>query len=137
MTYRIFILLFLGFGFSACDDDDDLAFFHRDRFPDDVTGLNYVATADGDFTATYASITAQLNGKPGVSVVAEVDHQANVAVIGKSLDPPRVVLFGNPRLGTPLMPINPRAGLDLPQKMLVYRTGAGALSGFDRTAPRQ
>lgn len=36
------------------------------------------------------------------------------------LPPARVVFFGNPDLGTPLMQSSPRAGLDLPQRMLVW-----------------
>ena len=37
----------------------------------------------------------------------------------------QVLLFGNPKIGTPLMQTNPRAGLDLPLKVLAYEDASG------------
>ena len=58
-------------------------------------------------------------------MVADVDHAANADGAGLDLRPTRVVLFGNPALGTPLMQQNQTAGIDLPQKVLVYENGEG------------
>lgn len=44
---------------------------------------------------------------------------------GLELDPSQVLIFGNPKLGTPAMQDDPLAGLFLPLKVLVYRDGAG------------
>ena len=74
---------------------------------------------------SFDRLTAALDAAPPVSIVAEVDHAANAASVGLTLAPERVVLFGNPRLGTPLMQINQQAGLDLPQKVLVYEDPQG------------
>jgi uncharacterized protein (DUF302 family) len=39
------------------------------------------------------------------------------------LPPTKIIMFGNPKLGTPLMKANQEIGIDLPQKMLVYKDG--------------
>lgn len=89
-----------------------------------ATGAAYVQS-DADFSTTYGRLTSALRAADPVGIVAEVDHAASAAAAGLSLRPTRVVLFGNPRLGTPLMQINPQAGLDLPQKILVLEDADG------------
>lgn len=61
----------------------------------------------------------------GISVVARVDHAAGAAKSGMSLKPTAVLIFGNPKLGTPLMQSNPKVGLDLPMRMLVWQDDSG------------
>jgi uncharacterized protein (DUF302 family) len=57
----------------------------------------------------------------GISVVARVDHAGAAAKSGMSLRPTAVLIFGNPKLGTPLMQANQKVGLDLPMKVLVWQ----------------
>jgi len=67
-----------------------------------------------------------INGNPALTLIEpSVDHQANAASVGLTLRPTRVTMFGNPNLGTPLMEVNPLAGLDLPQKMLTWTDANG------------
>jgi uncharacterized protein (DUF302 family) len=56
----------------------------------------------------------------GATVFARVDHAAGAQKIGETLSPEQVLIFGNPKLGTPLMQSDPRIGLDLPVKILVW-----------------
>ncbi|MCP9235556.1 DUF302 domain-containing protein [Lewinella sp. JB7] len=119
MKSRIPLLGLLLPLFLACGEDK-LPNLINNNEPNDVTGLNYVEAEGGDFAAIYDELILTLNANSAVSLVAQVDHAANAQSVGSSLRPTRTVLFGNPRLGTPLMQINPQAGLDLPQKMLVY-----------------
>lgn len=84
-----------------------------------------VAQSDARAAVSFSRLTDALRAAPPVSVVAEVDHRENAVSVGLDLRPTRVVLFGNPALGTPLMQINQQAGLDLPQKMLVYEGPGG------------
>ena len=49
----------------------------------------------------------------------ELDHQKNAASVDLELNPTRIIMFGNPKLGTPLMNTAAYLGLDLPQKILV------------------
>ena len=68
-----------------------------------------------------AAVTAR-----GASVVARVDHAAAAATVGLALAPTEVLIFGNPRAGTPLMQAAQTIGIDLPLKALVWRDASGA-----------
>lgn len=57
----------------------------------------------------------------GIAVAARVDHAGAAAKSGMSLRPTAVLIFGNPKLGTPLMQANQKVGLDLPMKVLVWQ----------------
>ena len=120
MTGRsVIYLLLLLCALTSCEDDDDI--IRGANQPDPVTGVDFVQASDGDFFAIYDSLSRLLTTNTNIGIVAEIDHRANAASTGEILPPTRVVLFGNPRLGTPLMQINQQAGLDLPQRMLVYQ----------------
>lgn len=73
------------------------------------------------FGETYAALKTALTENENISVVAEVDHSNNAASVDLILPPTKIIFFGNPKLGTPLMQKNQLAGLDLPQKMLVFQ----------------
>ena len=55
-----------------------------------------------------------------LTVFARVDHAAGAASVGLPLRPTEVVVFGNPKGGTALMPDRQAAGIDLPLKALVW-----------------
>lgn len=55
----------------------------------------------------------------GMTVFAKVDHQKNAAGVNLSLRPTQVVMFGNPKAGTPLMNCEQSIAIDLPQKVLI------------------
>ncbi|MEO0705013.1 MAG: DUF302 domain-containing protein [Cyanobacteria bacterium J06649_5] len=61
----------------------------------------------------------------GLNVFATIDHAQNAEGAGLSLRPTRVVIFGNPKLGTPLMECGPSLAIDLPQKMLIWEGDDG------------
>jgi uncharacterized protein (DUF302 family) len=56
----------------------------------------------------------------GLLVFARIDHAANAAQIGMELRPTELLIFGNPKGGTPLMQDKQTAGIDLPVKALVW-----------------
>jgi uncharacterized protein (DUF302 family) len=60
----------------------------------------------------------------GLTVIQQLDHAESAQEAGLELRPTTVFIFGNPSAGTPLMQENPTMALDLPQRMLVYSTGA-------------
>jgi len=84
-------------------------------------------TSTKNFEDTYASLVEVLTKNPNLKIIAELNHQANAASVGLTLNPTRIVMFGNPRLGTPLMQTSASVGLDLPQKMLVTQSDSGAV----------
>ncbi len=61
----------------------------------------------------------------GLNIFGVVNHQAGAESVGLELRPTQVVIFGNPRAGTPLMQCNQTAGIDLPQKALIWRDEKG------------
>ena len=78
-----------------------------------------------DVETTYNKIKSIIEKNPNLSVMAELDHQANAARVNLELPPCKVIVFGNPRLGSPMMQESQCMALDLPQKMLVYKNPEG------------
>ena len=66
----------------------------------------------------------------GLTVFARIDHAAAAREAGLELADEQVVLFGNPRAGTPLMQSDPRIGLELPLRILVWADPDGSLLGY-------
>lgn len=58
--------------------------------------------------------------KAGAKVFARVDHSAGAQSIDAELEDMTLVMFGNPKIGTPLLQANPRVGLDLPNRVLIW-----------------
>ncbi|MGI9386226.1 MAG: DUF302 domain-containing protein [Methyloligellaceae bacterium] len=63
--------------------------------------------------------------KKGITIFARVDHAAGAKKVSKTLRPTALLIFGNPKLGTPLMQSSQLIGLDLPLKALAYKDEAG------------
>lgn len=61
----------------------------------------------------------------GVKPAARIDHAAAAKASGLELPPTEVVMFGNPRLGTPLMQATPHIAIDLPMRVLAWQDAAG------------
>lgn len=69
-----------------------------------------------------ATVTALLEAldRRDLTVFAVIDHQAGAASVDLSLRPMTVVIFGNPKAGTPLMQAEPLLGAELPLRALVF-----------------
>jgi uncharacterized protein (DUF302 family) len=65
-----------------------------------------------------------------LTVFARIDHAAAAREAGLELADEQVVLFGNPRAGTPLMQGDPRIGVELPLRVLVWADENGVLLGY-------
>ena len=61
----------------------------------------------------------------GLKVALRVDHAAAARAAGLDLPPTEVVMFGNPKLGTPLMQASPAIAIDLPMRMLAWQDSKG------------
>lgn len=81
--------------------------------------------SDTTFGETYDRLRRAIVSNPNLAIAAEIDHQANAQSVGLQLRPTRLIVFGNPALGTPLMRASQTMGIDLPQKMLVYQAASG------------
>ena len=71
---------------------------------------------------TVSRLTAALDSR-GVKVFAVIDHSGEAEAAGLELRETKVVIFGNPLAGTPVMQAAPLAALDLPLKVLVWADG--------------
>lgn len=74
---------------------------------------------------TYARLERALTASEPISIMARVDHAANAKTVDRSLRPTRLLVFGNPKLGTPLMEARATTAIDLPQKMVVWADSSG------------
>jgi uncharacterized protein (DUF302 family) len=63
----------------------------------------------------------------GLTIFARVDHAAGASQAGLTLRPTDLLIFGNPKTGTPLMQANQAIGIDLPLKALAWEDAAGAV----------
>jgi uncharacterized protein (DUF302 family)/uncharacterized membrane protein YidH (DUF202 family) len=68
---------------------------------------------------TVEKIEAMLRAK-GVALFGLVDHSGEAAKVGMKMPPTKLLIFGNPKAGTPLMLAAPSSAIDLPLKILVW-----------------
>jgi uncharacterized protein (DUF302 family) len=66
----------------------------------------------------------------GLTVFARIDHAAAARESGMQLADEEVIVFGNPRAGTPLMQSDPRIGIELPLRILVWADAEGVSIGY-------
>ena len=77
-----------------------------------------------DVKTTVDRLQSALDAK-GMVVFARIDHTAGAKEAGKKLRPTEVLVFGNPKVGTPLMQCQQTVAIDLPQKALVFEDANG------------
>ena len=86
-----------------------------------------------DVDATVEKLSAAVEGA-GAKVFAVVDHGSGAQSIGEDIGAMKLVIFGNPKIGTPAIKDNPEAGLVLPLKVLVYETPDGVVAAYETPA---
>ncbi len=64
-------------------------------------------------------------GQKGLQVFALVDHSGEAEKVGLKMRPTKLVIFGSPKAGTPLMVAAPTLAIDLPLKVLVWQDENG------------
>jgi uncharacterized protein (DUF302 family) len=70
-------------------------------------------------------------GRRGLTVFAQIDHAAAAREAGMDLRDEMVVMFGNPRAGTPLMRQDPRVGIELPPRLLIWNDREHTILGYE------
>ena len=80
--------------------------------------------SNNSVTATIDKLETVLKDK-GMTIFKRVDHAAGAEKAGLRLRPTELLIFGNPKVGTPLMLCSQTAALDLPQKALAYKDKNG------------
>jgi len=85
---------------------------------------NGLVTKESPYTVetTYKRLQAIIDNNPNLKILLELDHSKNAASVGLELNATRIIMFGNPKLGTPLMQASETVAIDLPQKIIIYAT---------------
>jgi uncharacterized protein (DUF302 family) len=84
-------------------------------------------------TSDYATTTGRLVEaieQRGLRIFARIDHAAAAHDVGLELANEQVFLFGDPRGGTPLMRNDPRIGIELPLRILVWEDDRGTAIAY-------
>jgi uncharacterized protein (DUF302 family) len=84
--------------------------------------LRAVDSVDASFARLEAAAALR-----GLTVFARIDFAADAAAVGLALRPTRLLVFGNPKAGTPLIAAEPAVALDLPLKVLVWEAQDGGV----------
>ncbi len=91
--------------------------------PNAPPGLVRIASAHG-VGETIGRLEALLRAR-GIVVFARIDFGGDAQKTGLNMRPEQMLLFGNPKGGSPLMMAQPSAGIDLPFKALAWQDAAG------------
>ena len=92
-------------------------------YADNSNGM-IIIKSNNSVTATIDKLENVLKTK-GMTIFKRVNHAAGAEKAGLQLRPTELLIFGNPKVGTPLMLCSQTAALDLPQKALAYEDEDG------------
>jgi len=90
---------------------------------DTEKGIVTLATKN-DVNQTVTKLEAVLQEK-GIRLFTVIDHSGEAEKAGMKMRPTKLLIFGNPKAGTPLMIAEPSAAIDLPLKLLVWEDVEG------------
>ena len=102
-----------------------------------VQALSQAAAAEWITRESTASVTETADRlvsaaeSAGATVFARVDHAAGAQAVGEELPPTMLVIFGNPKIGTPILQADRRAGLDLPLRVLIWEEDGTTMLGYE------
>ncbi len=83
--------------------------------------------SERNFDETLAALKSAIDAR-GFKTFAMIEHAKGAASIGETLRPTTLIIFGNPKGGTPIMQADQRLGLELPLKFLVMEDAEGGVS---------
>jgi uncharacterized protein (DUF302 family) len=87
---------------------------------------NGIITIEGrqSVDQTVQKLQTILEGK-GIKLFALIDHSGEAEKAGMRMPPTKLLVFGNPQAGTPLMIASPTIAIDLPLKLLIWEDASG------------
>ena len=102
-----------------------------------MTGANFVAgnvSENGIVTERTSRAVEEvvrrieeLLAQKGIKLFAIVDHSGEAAKVGMEMPATKLLIFGSPKMGTPVMLASPSSAIDLPIKILVAETANGVV----------
>jgi uncharacterized protein (DUF302 family) len=88
-----------------------------------------VLTAKGDAEQVETRLREALDAH-GLQLFARIDHATGARRSDVELDANVLLIFGNTSVGTPLMQADPRVGIELPLRMLIWQDADGTHVGY-------
>jgi uncharacterized protein (DUF302 family) len=82
------------------------------------------------YAETLSRLLDSIAGR-GLTVFAQFDHAAAARDVDMELAPETVVVFGSPRAGTPLMKRDPRIGIELPLRIVLWKADEETMIGYN------
>ncbi len=120
LTFLVLIL-----GIAMVFDDQDLTSLQKtEQITSNVStdaGLVSIERKQS-FASTTSNIRNTIRENENLTLMTEIDHQANAKNVGLQLASSTLFIFGNPNAGTPLMQASESVAIDLPQKLLVTKS---------------
>jgi uncharacterized protein (DUF302 family) len=92
-----------------------------------------VTSSSVNYSETVASLLEAIEQR-GLTVFARIDHAAGAHAVGLQLANEEVVIFGSPKSGTPLMLSDPRVGIELPLRILIWEEEEDTKLGYEDPA---
>lgn len=89
-----------------------------------------IVPSAGSVSETVQRLQVSLEGA-GARVFGIVDFGGGAKSIGEDIGEIQLVIFGDPKIGTAVLSIEPMAALDLPAKVLVYDAGNGTVMAYE------
>lgn len=87
-----------------------------------VNATNGMLNVESQFSvATTADRLESILNEKGMTVFNRIKHSESAAKIGIQLRETELIIFGNPKAGSPLMKCQPTIAIDLPQKALIWK----------------
>jgi uncharacterized protein (DUF302 family) len=83
-------------------------------------------TSNHSVDETASRLQAMLREK-AITLFAVIDHSGEAAKVGMAMRPTKLLIFGSPKAGTPLMLASPSSAIDLPLKILVWEDEAATV----------
>jgi uncharacterized protein (DUF302 family) len=93
--------------------------------PGDPAGTDLITLPSAHSATETVERLRALLAQKGIELFAHIDHAAGARKVGLPLRPTQLLIFGNPKVGTPLMQARQTVGLDLPLRVLVWEDGGG------------
>lgn len=122
LLFSLLVAALTAFGLSACATSGQPVSEPVNKMPS-AQGLN--VTKSPYDTAETAQRFENVARNNGLHIFDIIDHAQGAAEAGLDLAPTQVVIFGNPKAGTPLMQCSRTIAIDLPSKALIWTDDDG------------
>ncbi len=90
-----------------------------------VAGNGLISVKSSHDVEVTADRLEKILHQKGMNVFLRINHAAGAQTVGETLRPTELIIFGNPKVGTPLMQCNQSIAIDLPQKALIWQDEKG------------